>query len=447
MIWEVDQPEDRPDGVDAAGRPDPAYAAALGLIRAPFGRRSLSFVIDAVIWVLLQLPLWLGAVPLLLKLATGSISPYGFLNHPDFVLAVVMAAVSVALSLVFAIVQWVLHARRGFTVGKAVTGLRSVNVRTLERPGAWPVLLRLVLVGAAGIVPAFGTAVMLASPTFDPQERGRGLHDRAARMWLVDARRGLNPYDEKRMRVARKTVKADPVPERPERPSLATATRPGEVPDYRPGNRISAGVLGVGRSPEAPIASGEPAPAPVPDGVIDAAPGMEESRRTPPPQRGTLATGAVPGPAQSPVDRSRPGHGLADDSRPAPTPAPAAAPREPAPAAAPAAPTTPRLALRFDTGDVIEVDRPIVVGRDPDSAGVPGAHPIRLRDESRSLSKTHALVLPAGGGVEVVDRHSTNGTAVVRAGVEQAASAGSPISAAVGDTVRLGDRLAEVVLL
>lgn len=50
MIWEIDQPEDRPDGVDAMGRPDPAYAAALGLVRAPFGRRSLAFLLDILIW-------------------------------------------------------------------------------------------------------------------------------------------------------------------------------------------------------------------------------------------------------------------------------------------------------------------------------------------------------------------------------------------------------------
>ena len=65
MIWEIDQPESTLDGLDAAGRPDPAYAAALGLLPAPYGRRVLAFVLDLVFWTLLQLPLWLGAVPLL----------------------------------------------------------------------------------------------------------------------------------------------------------------------------------------------------------------------------------------------------------------------------------------------------------------------------------------------------------------------------------------------
>ncbi|MFI8631015.1 RDD family protein [Microbacterium sp. NPDC077663] len=392
MIWEIDQPEDRPDGLDAAGRPDPAYAAALGLIRAPFGRRSLAFVLDILFWVVLQLPLWIGAVPLLLKLATGTISPYGLVNHPGFVLAAVMAAITVALSLAFLIVQWVLQARRGLTIGKGFTGLRSINVRTLEKPGAGPVLLRALIVGIAGVIPVIGTAVILASPTFDPQERGRGLHDRAARMWLIDIRGGLNPYDEKRMRIARKTVKAEPIPERAERPSLATPTRPGARPDYRPGNRISAGVLGVNRAPDGSAAPAEDAPATGP-GVIDAAPV-------------------------------------------APSPAPAS---ETPPAA--------RIGLRFDTGETVPVTGPLLIGRDPDPASAPGAEPHRLLDESRSLSKTHALLTPTAGGLEVVDRGSTNGSAVVRAGVETTAVAGVALPAAVGDTVRLGDRLAEVVAL
>lgn len=442
MIWEIDQPEDRPDGLDAAGRPDPAYAAALGLVRAPYGRRSLAFVFDFLVWVVLQLPLWIGAVPLLLKLATGTISPYGLVNHPGFVLAAVMAGITVALSLAFLIVQWVLQARRGLTIGKGFTGLRSVNVRTLEKPGAGAVLLRTLIVGAAGIIPVIGTAVILASPTFDPQERGRGLHDRAARMWLVDIRRGLNPYDEKRMRIARKTVKAEPIPERAERPSLATPTRPGARPDYRPGNRISAGVLGVNRAPDGSPAPAGDAPATAP-GVIDAAPGAAPSRRAPLPDRGVAAVPAEP--VAAPAD-PRP----TPSATPSPEAPPAAAATEaPPPALAPVseAPAAPRIGLRFDTGETVAVPGALLVGRDPDPATAPGAEPHRLLDESRSLSKTHALLVPTADGVEVVDRGSTNGSALVRAGVETPAVPGVPLHAAVGDTVRLGDRLAEVVSL
>ncbi len=275
MIWEIDEKTETIEGLDASGRPDPAYASALGLLRAPLGRRALAFVIDGGIWTLLQLPLWIGAVPLLVKFLSGSISAYGLVNHPDFVLAIVMASVSTLLSLVFLVVQLILHGLKGFTIGKRLVGIRSVNVRTLERPRVGAVLLRFLLVGAAGIVPVLGTALMLASPTFDPERRGRGLHDKATGVWLVDVRKGLNPYDEKRMRVARKMVKADPAPERSALPSLATPVDPSAGPAYRPGSRVSAGVLGVARpydpderptvglslaTPSTPPVSAEPVP-------------------------------------------------------------------------------------------------------------------------------------------------------------------------------------------
>jgi len=415
MIWEIEHEARVVDGLDAQGRPDPAYAAALGLVPAPFGRRALAFTIDIAIWLILQLPLWLGAVPLLLKLATGAISPYGFVNHPDFVLAVIMAAVSVALSLVYVVVQWMLHGLKGITIGKAVTGIRSVNVMTLERPGVWAVLLRYVIVAASGILPAVGPALVLLSPTFDLEQRGRGWHDRIGKVWLVDARTGLNPYDEKRMRVARKTVKAEPAPERVELPSLATPRDPVAQPEYRPGSRISAGVVGVPRSPEAPAVS---------------------------------APAAAAAPASAPVNPA--------PASPVATPAPAA------PAVATSAPATPSVAvadapgprrrgrmsalgLRLDTGETIPVTEPILLGRDPDARAHLGARAVALADTTRTLSKTHALVQPVAGGLEIIDRRSTNGCGVIRGGIETELASGGSATVAEGDAIRLGDRIADVV--
>ncbi|HET6302743.1 RDD family protein [Microbacterium sp.] len=394
MIWEIDEQERVIEGIDASGRPDPAYAAALGLVNAPYGRRALALVCDLAVWTVIQLPLWLGTLPLFLKLATGAISPYGFVNHPDFVLGIVTASITVALTLAFVVVQLVLHGRRGVTIGKAVAGIRSVNVRTLERPGVGAVLLRFLIVIAAGVVP-FGSAVFLLSPTFDPQDRGRGWHDKATNVWLVDVRNGLNPYDEKRMRIARKTLKAEPVEERAELPSLATPLDPARQPEYRPGSRISAGVLGLARPTETPIPQAAPAPAPVP----------------------------VPQPK------------LPQPKLPQPLPEVARGEASPS--------TT--LVLRLDTGESIPVSGPILLGRNPDAVGHPGARPIRVADGSRTLSKTHMLVRPVAGGLEVVDCASTNGSGLIRAGIEQGLTAGVPVRAADGDRIRLGDRTADVV--
>lgn len=436
MIWEVDEKTDTLEGLDAQGRPDPAYAAGLGLVAAPFGRRSLAFVIDVAIWLVLQLPLWVGAGPLLAKLANGSISLYGLVNHPGFTLAVVMAAISVALLLVYAIAQWILHGRKGLTIGKAVTGIRTVNVRSLERPGVWWVLWRFVVVGAAGVLPVVGPALVLSSSTFDLERRGRGWHDHTARTWLVDIRAGLNPYDEKRMRIARKTVKAEPVPERSSLPSLATAVNADGSPQYRPGTRISAGVLGVAR-PHEPRRAPAPA-APVGAGTA--------------PDRPSLATPtAVVAPA--PAALVTPPLAAATPPPAAPVPAPAhAAPAEPsaarlAPVVAQPEPVVahPVLSLRLDSGETLAVVEALLLGRDPDVARVPGARAVAVPDTTRSLSKTHFSVCPAAGGIEIVDRHSTNGSVLVRAGVEYPLPADTPVIAAPGDRILLGDRWMDVV--
>ncbi len=398
MIWQIDEQKSTIEGLDVDGRPDPAYAAALGLVRAPFGRRALSATVDAAIWLLLLLPALIGATPLVVKLATGTISPYGFVNHPDFLLAVILTSISTGLGLVYLIVQWLLHGVKGLTIGKALTGIRSVNVRTLERPRVGAVLVRFVILVASGIIPVLGPAFILVSPVFDPEGRGRGLHDKASGMWLVDVRKGLDPYDQKRMRVARKTVKAEPVAERSALPSLATPTDPDAQPEYRPGGRVSAGVLGIARP---------------------------DARERP-------ATGAVAPAPTTPVE--------------APAAEPAVAPvQQPVPP--PVAPASVHFGLRFDSGESIPVSEPVLLGRNPDAAEHPGARAIALADDSRSLSKTHMRVSPIDGGLEIVDCRSTNGSGLIRGGIEYAVTAGVPVATTEGDTIRLGDRTAAVVRL
>ncbi|GAA2935703.1 hypothetical protein GCM10010458_19370 [Microbacterium luteolum] len=482
MIWEIDEQQQTIEGVDAQGRPDPAYAAALGLLRAPFGRRALAAAIDVAIWMLLQLPLWIGAIPLLLKLASGAISSYGFVNHPDFVLAVVAASVSTLLSLIFLIVQLFLHGLKGRTIGKGLTGLRSVNVVTLERPRVGAVLLRFLIVFAAGVVPLVGPALILISPTFDPEGRGRGLHDKVSKIWLIDVRKGLNPFDEKRMRVARKVVKAEPTPERSALPSLATPIDPAAQPSYRPGSRVSAGVLGVARPYQAHERPSVGLPLAAP--TVDVGPGeagkpvlggyriadgdrvvrADLSSAAPAPQPAAppapaSASASEPAPAPpAPPSASAAASSPAPQPAPSPAPDPVAAPPAPpvapvaapvAPAAAPVAPAAPepavRYGLRFDTGESILIAEPVLLGRNPDAAEHPGARPIALVDDSRSLSKTHMLVRPVDGGLEIVDCHSTNGSGLIRGGTEYGVAAGTPVQTVDGDMIRLGDRVAAVV--
>jgi hypothetical protein len=461
MIWELDEHKPVIEGLGADGRPDPAYAAALGLVKAPLGRRAASAVIDAAIWYLLQLPLWFGAVPLLLKFATGTISLYGFVNHPDFRLSMIMAGVTVVLGLAFAVVQLVLQGVRGLTVGKATMGLRLISVRTLERAGVGAVLLRFLILCAASIVPVLGI-VFLISPLLDPEGRGRGWHDRASRVWLVDVRNGLNPLDEKRMRLARKLVKAEPVPERSALPSLATPVGPTAAPTYQPGSRISAGVLGVARPHSAP---GRPEPSPTPSADVPqpaATPALQQPLVAPSvptlaPTPSAPQAQPVPAPvvtaALAPAPEGQ--HAPAPPAR-APQPAPARTPASPAASASPSSQASPpsppaesvaQFALRLDTGQSIPVAEPVLLGRNPDGSMHPDARPLPLADASRSLSKTHLLVRPVAGGFEIVDCGSTNGSGLIRDGIEYAATAGAAVPVHDGDTIRMGDRLATVVAL
>lgn len=464
MIWDVDEKKPTIEGLDADGRADPAYAAALGLLRAPFGRRALAVTVDVGIWLVLLLPFAIGATPLLGKLATGAISAYGFLNHPDFLLAAVLAAVSTLLGLVYLVVQLILHGVKGFTIGKAATGIRSVNVRTLERPGVGAVLLRVLIVVAAGIVPVIGPAIIVASPTFDPEGRGRGLHDKATGLWLVDVRAGLNPYDAKRMRVARKMVKAEPTLGRSALPSLATPTDPGAQPEYRPGSRVSAGVLGIARPHDArerpAVGLSLATPAAPPPAPEPGRPVLGGYRTAPEQASAPAVAPAAPPAAAPPAPAAAQPTPAAAQSVPAaaqPVPAapvPAAAPPS-LPPAAPAAPPAPvrvpepvpaaRFTLRVDSGESIPLDGAVLLGRNPDGADHPGARAIALADDTRSLSKTHALLRPVAGGVEVADCHSTNGTGLLRGGTEYGVAPGAPLIAVDGDHIRMGDRTAAVV--
>jgi hypothetical protein len=101
--------------------------------------------------------------------------------------------------------------------------------------------------------------------------------------------------------------------------------------------------------------------------------------------------------------------------------------------------------LRFDDGQVVDVDRPIVLGRQPRSSSPlpdPGRAPrlVALADPGQALSRSHAEVRVEGGQVVVVDLGSTNGTTVTVAGrppLELVPGVASPLGP--GDHVTLAD--------
>ncbi|MDF2578603.1 MAG: hypothetical protein K0S49_182 [Microbacterium sp.] len=484
MIWEIDERARTIEGLDADGRPRPEYAASLGLRPAPFGRRVLATVLEAIVLLLIQSPMLIVVVPALSTAILAADPVEALTARDDLVLLIILAAVSSGLSTAFLLVQLILLGRRGVTLGKALTGLRAVNVRTLERPGFWRgAVVRYLVLCASMIVPLLGPTLVIAlSPLFDPARRGRGWPDMAAAVWLVDVKHGLNPYDDKRMRIARKTVATDLLDVKAELPSLATPVATGAAGAYVPLARNKGGVLGAVRSAPGSGIIGEtdaaddevrpgipttvaPAPfvAPAPGmPTASPSPGAPEAPASAPipaaaPRPAAVAPGAIVAPAAGSASWTPPS--LLED--PAPAPAPAAPPAAHAtPAVAPPAPTAPEnepepasasfavVELTLDSGDTIAVPGGgVVLGRapatGPDDVDV---LPVPVIDHTRSISKTHWALLRVDGRIVAIERGSTNGSVLVRGAREQALAPGHPVDLRDGDTIRFGDRSAVVAI-
>ncbi|WJM15132.1 RDD family protein [Microbacterium arborescens] len=484
MIWEIDERARTIEGLDADGRPRPEYAASLGLRPAPFGRRVLATVLEAIVLLLIQSPMLIVVVPALSTAILAADPVEALTARDDLVLLIILAAVSSGLSTAFLLVQLILLGRRGVTLGKALTGLRAVNVRTLERPGFWRgAVVRYLVLCASMIVPLLGPLLVIAlSPLFDPARRGRGWPDMAAAVWLVDVKHGLNPYDDKRMRIARKTVATDLLDVKAELPSLATPVATGSAGAYVPLARNKGGVLGAVRSAPGSGIIGEtdaaddevrpgipttvaPAPFVAPAPGMPAAspsPGAPEAPASAPipaaaPRPAAVAPGAIVAPAAGSASWTPPS--LLEDPAPAPAPTappaahatPAVAP--PAPAAseqvpAPASASSAVVELTLDSGDTIAVPGGgVVLGRapatGPDDVDV---LPVPVIDHTRSISKTHWALLRLDGRVVAVERGSTNGSVLVRGAREQALVPGHPVDLRDGDTIRFGDRSAVVAI-
>ncbi len=407
---EVDDDAPTP-GLRDDGTPDPAYAAGIGLRPAGTGRRAAAFAIDAAAWAVLSSPAVIGVL-LVMPALLESASPAALLEA--LAGSLVLIVVGQGLTIAFGLVQLILHGRRGVTLGKALMGLRSVNVATFGRPGFWRVVLRaLVLQLSTVLLVVAGPALLFASGLWEAEGRGRSWLDRLARAWVIDARRALDPVDAKAMRHARKAY------ETPERaaaapmPSLATVG--GAPTAFVPVQRSSSGVV-----------SGTP----------------EASRWAPPPSSVETGAGsAAPPMPAAPTAIGMPPPVIAQAGAPAPSATPAAAARITAPATPSAA------SLHFDDGTVVPVPPAALLGRDPEPR--PGEHAdllLPLVDASMQLSKTHAAFgIDPALGFWMLDRGSSNGTRATSAAGALALSPGERTSIPPGSTVTVGGRTFRVV--
>ncbi len=355
-------------------------------------RRFYAFVLDR----LLAWGLYAGA----------AWAAYTFLIEPGQLWAGV--AVIVGTVLLVGLLTTLAVGRWGVTPGKAAVGLRVLSAEDARPVGVWLALVRTFVLGVATLpTVGFGAAALAWTAMMDPTGWRRGWHDLRGRSVVVDIRPVPvveGPEVEAPRQVvnltAMRLVPASPTPPRriPSRgprpagppPPLPEAQPSPPAPTVTP--RQGLGWPLVGEAPEDPV--------PVPAAVLGPRPSAPPS-----------------------LERTRP--------RPAGGPALA------------------RWEVSFDTGERFEVRGLTLIGRRPEPrTGEPVKRLVALPSDDMSLSKTHAQfqVVPDGALV-VMDRGSTNGSILIRAGVSRRLTGGKPATLRDGDRVRFGDREMSVLRL
>jgi uncharacterized RDD family membrane protein YckC len=289
----------------------------------------------------------------------------------------------------------------GITPGKAMVGLRVLSAEDARPIGVKLALWRTFILGVATLPTiGFGAAALAWTAMMDPSGWRRGWHDMRSRSLVVDVRPAPE-VEETEVEAPRQVVNLTAM-----RLVPASPTPPRRIPTRGP-------------RPPAPPPPPEPPPAPT---------------VTPRQGLGWPLVGEAPegsGPAEPPPPPPPPPQ--PDGTRPRPTEA-----------AGPA-----RWQVAFDTGEQFEVAGLTLVGRRPEPRpGEPVKRMVTLPSDDMSLSKTHAQfqVVPDGALV-VMDRGSTNGSILVRAGISKRLAGGKPATLRDGDRVRFGDREMTVVRL
>jgi hypothetical protein len=153
----------------------------------------------------------------------------------------------------------------------------------------------------------------------------------------------------------------------------------------------------------------------------------------------------------APAGGGRPDHDLADDHDGQTTVGPPAdafvRPGIPGQEVGPAVVSRPVARLVFSTGEVVEVDRTVIVGRAPESrrlASHDQPHLVTVASPHHEISSTHLEVRPGAGAdhgsAVVTDLGSTNGTVLVQPGLPpEDLQAGIAVSLIPGAILDLGD--------
>ncbi len=437
---------------------------------ATIGRRVGAFAIDLGIAYGIAAVLVGVAVPVVFGVgATG--------DSASLAVAVVLAYLVIGGALLaWWLVYSAMQGGRG-SIGQRALGLQLQDVDSRDRIGFWRALWRNIVFGLAGSI-----IVGYFSPLFDSSGRRQGWHDMASRSMVLDIRAGhATPRLGRDRTPGRESLPGGGAPA-----GRAAAVRGADV--RFPGRTAPAPCTRTGAGRASP-AMAVPAPAtrpiaPIRPGVIDGVPWVTgDAPVTRAAQTDDFPSMTMPFPAATTTEPLAALFGAGASA--APAPAPVAAPARPfasvasvvAPPAAPARPLAsvvapasvafasstdddldetrlvvpppaqraalydeaPVLAvLTWDDGTRMAVYGRTLYGRNP--ANEDGAVSIPVRDETLSLSKTHFEIGGDSTGAWIVDRHSTNGTTLVRDGARIPLMPGVRTNVRAGDTFEFGDR-------
>ncbi|MDR2323068.1 MAG: RDD family protein [Microbacterium sp.] len=364
----------------------------------------------------------------------------------------------------------------GGSVGMRVMKLRLVRADTGAPLGFGRALLRAIVFGlSAAIVVGYFT------PLFDGSGLFQGWHDKAAGAIVLDVRGAAAPAPAAPHPASAAVPAAPVVPVADVAPVAGVApVASWDDPDGatvtslppRPGDPVGAAAVPAAAPA---VSSPQVAPAQVvqpqaaqpqvadsaEDAMITTVPGISPSAPVaapaPTPVTGPEASAA---PATPVVSAAAPVPDSVEEPATAPTATVATAPAGAAGAAG-AAPSPAawdaedddaedtrisipghRLLFVWDDGVRAIVSGRTLFGRNP--AAETGAAVVVVRDETLSLSKTHFEAAAETSGGWVRDRHSTNGTTVVRDGVRIACPPGERVRIRLGDAIEIGERIVTV---
>ena len=413
-------------------------AVNLQLVPATAGKRLGAAVID-----------WLpGVAVLVVTFAIGFAGitrtrSGGFIVY-DTSSLVLFGGIGLGLTLAYLFIVLGLEGRSGKTPGNLLMGIRSAD-QDGYAPGAGAVFLRGLITGAGVLLALLAAVLVVVFKWFDLALFILGPLLLLAAVWAVlvviscrwDKSGGLRGWHDNAAKTLVFDVKAG-------RDPITTGGIQGPYSfaplDLPPVQQVLSPVAGA----KAPQAATPPAtPAQAPQGPAPSAimPSQTMPYTSPasfaPPAGGAPVSGLEPGAAQGAPPAGAPsGHPLPpahvdDDVERTQVRPGSGAPAQVA-----------VLRIRLDDGRDFQLDRNVLVGRNPvGQAGEQHAQLLAVDDPGRSISKTHLHLLTDGAGIWVTDRHSTNGSAVTTPdGLRTPLVPGVPTFVTPGSSVHFGDR-------